>query len=120
MVLECDDPFIIDITKHSTKIDNFRLIDYKGRACMVRMLDKESYIRKYNPQFKYIIRFVKGNDKGILSIEYIAITTSEYKDGLKKHKASIKKFKAFVEKSLKSNNTFKFNNKKSTKNTKKK
>ena len=25
MVLECDDPFIIDITKHYTKIDNFRL-----------------------------------------------------------------------------------------------
>ena len=115
MVLECDDPFTIDITKHSTKIDNFRLRDYKGRACMVRMLDKESYIRKYNPQFKYIIRFVKSNDKGMISIEYIAITTSEYKDGLKKHKASTKKLKAFVEKSLKSNNTFKFNNKKKIK-----
>ena len=119
MVLECDDPFISDI-KTTTTIDNVRLIEYNGRACMVRMLDKESYIRKYNPQFKYIIRFVKGNDKGMISIEYIAITTSEYKDGLKKHKASTKKIKAFVEKSLKSNNTFKFNNKKSTKNTKKK
>ena len=100
MVLECDDPFIIDITKHSTKIDNVRLIEYKGRLCMVSMLDKESYIRKYNPQFKYIIRFVKGNDKVILSIEYIAITTSEYKDGLKKRNAYLK--------SLKSNNTLNF------------
>ena len=90
MVLECDDPFTIDITKHSTKIDNFRLIDYKGRACMVRMLDKESYIRKFNPQFKYIIRFVKGNDKGMISIEYIAITPLEYKNGLKKRKEYMK------------------------------
>ena len=112
MVLECDDPFIIDITKHSTKIDNVRLIEYKGRLCMVSMLDKESYIRKYNPQFKYIIRFVKGNDKVILSIEYIAITTSEYKDGLKKRKAYLK--------SLKSNNTLNFNSGKNTKKTLKK
>ena len=112
MVLECDDPFIIDITKHSTKIDNFRLIDYKGQDCMVRMLDKESYIRKYNPQLKYIIRFGKSNDKGMKSIEYIAITMIEYKDGLKKRKAYLK--------SLKSNNTLNFTIGKNTKKTLKK
>ena len=99
--------FLFSDIKTTSRIDNGSFIDYKGQMCMVRMLDKESYIRKYNPQFKYIIRFVKSNDKGMISIEYIAITTSEYKDGLKKRKAYLK--------SLKSNNTFKFNNKKKLK-----
>ena len=111
MVLECEDFFISDI-KTTTKIDNVRLIEYNEQDCMVRMLDKESHIRKYNPQFKYIIRFGKSNDKGMTSIEYIAITTSEYKDGLKKRKAYLK--------SLKLNNTLKLNNSKSTKKTLKK
>ena len=48
MVLVCDDSFFSDI-KTTSKIDNVRLIEYKGRVCMVRMLDKESDIRKYNP-----------------------------------------------------------------------
>ena len=81
--------FISDI-KETTKIDNVSLIEYNGQDCMVRMLDKESYIRKYNPQLKYIIRFGKSNDKGMKSIEYIAITMIEYKDGLKKRKAYLK------------------------------
>ena len=111
MVLECNDFFISDIKK-TTKIDNVMLIEYNGQNCMVRMLDKESYIRKYNPQLKYIIRFGKSNDKGMKSIEYIAITMTEYKDGLKKRKAYLK--------SLKSNNTLNFTIGKNTKKTLKK
>jgi len=93
MVLECDDPFISDI-KTTTTIDNVRLIEYNGQDCMVRMLDKESYIRKFNPQFKYIVRVANSNDKGMTSIEYIAITMAEYKDGLKKRKAYMKSLKS--------------------------
>ena len=89
MVLTHDDAFIADIMTSST-IDNVRLIEYNGMDCMVKILDKNSFIKKFNPQYKYIIRFPKSNDKGMISIEYIAITSLEYKNGLKKRREYMK------------------------------
>ena len=82
------DPFVKDITAVE-EIPNVRMIDYKGKFCMVKKLKNDSAILRMNPTLKYLVRFPQGktpNDKNLFSISYIPISEEEFNTGLKSYK----------------------------------
>ncbi len=82
------DPFIKDITSVE-EIPNVRMIDYKGKFCMVRKLKNDSAILRMNPTLKYLIRFPQGKtptDNNLYIISYIPISEQEFNDGLTSYK----------------------------------
>lgn len=86
------DPFIKDITDVE-EIPNVRMIDYKGKFCIVRKLKKDSAILKMNPTLKYLIRYPQGKsptDNSLYAISYIPISKVEFDNGLKSYKKIMK------------------------------
>lgn len=84
------DPFIKDVSDVE-KIPDVRMIDYKGKFCMVRLLKKDSTIIRMNPDLKYIVRFTPPSTNNKLhTISYIPITESEFKTGLENYKKLMK------------------------------
>ncbi len=85
------DPFIKDVSDVE-KIPDVRMIDYKGKFCMVRLLKKDSTILKMNPDLKYIVRFTPPSTNNKLhTISYIPISKEEYKTGLESYKKIMQK-----------------------------
>ncbi len=81
-------PFVKDITAVE-EIPNVRMIDYKGKFCMVKKLKNDSAILRMNPTLKYLIRFPQGKtptDNNLYSISYIPISEKEFNDGLASYK----------------------------------
>jgi hypothetical protein len=86
------DPFIQDVTD-VVEVPNVRMIDYKGKFCMVRKLQNNSAILRMNPTLKYLVRFPQGktpDDKNLFSISYIPISEEEFNNGLAKYKKIMK------------------------------
>ena len=86
------DPFIKDIIDVE-EIPNVRMIDYKGKFCMVRKLKNDSAILKMNPTLKYLVRYPQGKsptDNNLYSISYIPISEKEFDNGLTKYKQIMK------------------------------
>jgi hypothetical protein len=110
------DPFIQDVTD-VVEVPNVRMIDYKGKFCMVRKLQNNSSILRMNPTLKYLVRFPQGktpDDKNLFSISYIPISEEEFNNGLAKYKkimtAPIKGGRNTFRKSV-TKNTFRKNKK---------
>ena len=64
------DPFIQDV-KDVVEVPNVRMIDYKGKFCIVKKLKNDSAILKMNPTLKYLVRFPQGKsptDNNLYSI----------------------------------------------------
>ncbi len=85
------DPFIKDISDVEA-IPDVKMIDYKGKFCMVRLLKKDSAIAKMNPNLKYLVRFTPPSTNNKLhTISYIPISKEEYKTGLESYKKIMQK-----------------------------
>ncbi len=85
------DPFIKDVSDVET-IPDVKMIDYKGKFCMVRLLKKDSSILRMNPNLKYLVRFTPPSTNNKLhTISYIPISEEEYKTGLESYKKIMQK-----------------------------
>jgi hypothetical protein len=85
------DPFIKDVSDVET-IQDVKMIDYKGKFCMVRLLKKDSSILRMNPNLKYLVRFTPPSTNNKLhTISYIPISEEEYKTGLESYKKIMQK-----------------------------
>ena len=80
------DSWINDVSQVSP-VQDVRMIMYKNIFCMVRKLNTDSNIKKWNPDKTYLVRYAPPNKENKLeTICYIPITEEEFKDGLKKYK----------------------------------
>ena len=89
------DAFVKDVMAVE-EIPNIRMIDYKGKFCMVRKLKNDSSILKMNPTLKYLVRYTEGKtptDNNLYSISYIPISEKEFNTGLESYKSVSQKMK---------------------------
>ena len=97
--------FIYDVSEVDEIPDGTKMIQYKNKFCMVRLLRKSSPISRANPGLKYLIRFPEGKtptENKLYKISYIPISEEEFKRGLTQYRNEMAKMKTGGAKSKKS------------------
>jgi hypothetical protein len=86
--------FISDVSQVDEIPDGTKMIQYKNKFCMVRLLQESSPLSKANPGLKYLVRFTEGKtptENKLYKISYIPISEEEFKVGLTQYRTEMAK-----------------------------